>query len=42
MYNLIKLNKKDNVAVAPMNIPNNTKVMGYPAKNLREFLKENK
>tara|TARA_Y100000996_G_scaffold402725_1_gene374990 strand:- start:111 stop:1088 length:978 start_codon:yes stop_codon:yes gene_type:complete len=23
-------------------IPNNTKVMGYPAKNLREFLKENK
>ena len=26
MYNLIKLNEKDNVAVAPMNIPNNTKV----------------
>ena len=25
MYNLIKLNKKDNVAVAPMNIPYNTK-----------------
>tara|TARA_B100000686_G_scaffold58732_1_gene63067 strand:- start:678 stop:1034 length:357 start_codon:yes stop_codon:yes gene_type:complete len=24
------------------NIPNNTKVMGYPAKNIRNFLKENK
>jgi len=24
------------------NIPDNTKVMGYPAKNLREFLKENR
>ena len=24
------------------NIPDNTKVMGYPAKNIREFLKENK
>ena len=23
-------------------IPNNTKVMGYPAKNIREFLRENK
>ncbi len=23
-------------------VPNNTKVMGYPAKNIREFLKENK
>ena len=24
------------------NIPDNSKVMGYPAKNIREFLKENK
>ena len=24
------------------NIPDNTKVMGYPAKNIRNFLKENK
>ncbi len=24
------------------NIPNNTKVMGYPAKNLREFIKDNR
>ena len=24
------------------NIPSNTKVMGYPAKNIRDFLKENK
>ena len=24
------------------NIPNNTKVMGYPAKNIREFLRDNK
>jgi UDP-3-O-[3-hydroxymyristoyl] glucosamine N-acyltransferase len=24
------------------NIPDNTKVMGYPAKNLREFIKENR
>ena len=24
------------------NIPDNTKVMGYPAKNIREFLKDNK
>ncbi len=24
------------------NIPDNTKVMGYPSKNIREFLKENK
>ena len=24
------------------NIPDNTKVMGYPAKNIRQFLKENK
>jgi len=24
------------------NIPDNTKVMGYPAKNIREFLRENK
>ena len=24
------------------NIPDNTKVMGYPAKNLREFLKNNR
>ena len=23
-------------------IPDNTKVMGYPAKNLREFLKDNR
>ena len=23
------------------NIPDNSKVMGYPAKNLREFIKEN-
>ena len=23
-------------------IPDNSKVMGYPAKNIREFLKENK
>ena len=23
-------------------IPNNTKVMGYPAKNIREFLRDNK
>ena len=24
------------------NIPDNTKVMGYPAKDIRRFLKENK
>ena len=24
------------------NIPSNTKVMGYPAKDIRNFLKENK
>ena len=24
------------------NIPSNTKVMGYPAKNIRNFLKDNK
>ena len=24
------------------NIPHNTKVMGYPAKNIRNFIKENK
>ena len=24
------------------NIPNNAKVMGYPAKNIREFLRDNK
>ena len=24
------------------NIPSNTKVMGYPARNIRNFLKENK
>ena len=24
------------------NIPSNTNVMGYPAKNIRNFLKENK
>ena len=24
------------------NIPDNTKVMGYPAKNLREFIKDNR
>ena len=23
-------------------IPDNTKVMGYPAKNIREFLRDNK
>ena len=23
-------------------VPDNTKVMGYPAKNIREFLRENK
>ena len=23
-------------------IPNNSKVMGYPAKNIREFLRDNK
>ena len=23
-------------------IPDNTKVMGYPAKNLREFIKDNR
>ena len=23
-------------------IPDNTKVMGYPAKNIREFLRENR
>ena len=37
----------DNVEIAGgsgviKDIPNNTKVMGYPAKNIREFLKENK
>ena len=37
----------DNVEIAGgsgviKNIPNNSKVMGYPAKNIREFLKENK
>jgi len=24
------------------NIPDNSKVMGYPAKNIRDFLKDNK
>ena len=24
------------------NIPSNTKVMGYPAKNIRKFIKENR
>ena len=24
------------------NIPDNSKVMGYPAKNIRDFLKENR
>ena len=24
------------------NIPDNTKVMGYPAKSLREFIKDNR
>ena len=24
------------------NIPDNTKVMGYPARNLREFIKDNR
>ena len=37
----------DNVEIAGgsgviKNIPENSKVMGYPAKNIREFLKENK
>ena len=37
----------DNVEIAGgsgviKSIPNNSKVMGYPAKNIREFLKENK
>ena len=37
----------DNVDIAGgsgviRDIPNNSKVMGYPAKNIREFLKENK
>ena len=37
----------DNVEIAGgsgviKSIPHNTKVMGYPAKNIREFLKENK
>ncbi len=37
----------DNVDIAGgsgviKDIPNNTKVMGYPAKNIREFLRENK
>ena len=41
------LNIGNNVEIAGgsgviKNIPDNTKVMGYPAKNLREFLKENK
>ena len=37
----------DNVDIAGgsgviKDIPKNTKVMGYPAKNIREFLRENK
>ena len=37
----------DNVEIAGgsgviKDIPNNSKVMGYPAKNIRQFLKENK
>jgi len=37
----------DNVEIAGgsgviKNIPDNSKVMGYPAKSLRKFLKENK
>ena len=37
----------DNVDIAGgsgviRDIPNNSKVMGYPARNIREFLKENK
>ena len=41
------LNIGDNVQIGGgsgviKNIPSNTKVMGYPAKNIRNFLKENK
>ena len=41
------LNIGDNVQIAGgsgviKNIPSNTKVMGYPAKNIRNFLRENK
>ena len=37
----------DNVEIAGgsgviKDIPNNSKVMGYPAKNIREFLKDNR
>ena len=37
----------DNVEIAGgsgviKDIPNNSKVMGYPAKNIRQFLKENR
>jgi len=37
----------DNVDIAGgsgviKSIPNNSKVMGYPAKNIREFLKESR
>ena len=45
-FNYIKM-IGDNVDIAGgsgviKNIPNNSKVMGYPAKNIREFLKENR
>ena len=42
-----RINIGDNVKIGGgsgviKNIPPNTKVMGYPARNIREFLKENK
>ena len=34
--------KLEVVVVLLNDIPDNTKVMGYPAKNLREFIKDNR
>ena len=36
------LNMEIHLCPIMKNIPDNTKVMGYPAKNIREFLRENK
>ena len=38
----INSNMRKNIVFNPNDIPDNTKVMGYPAKNLREFIKDNR
>ena len=47
IHNIIANEIGNNVEIAGgsgviKSIANNSKVMGYPAKNIREFLKENK